>query len=851
MSKYPFFLRWIFLPLATVLGVALTMTARIEALGGEAARLDGFTQADGVGVFALTLKPPAPAVDGPRDVVILFSTAASQAGDFRAKSLATLQATLSKLESRDRVKLVAFDLNAVPLTRGFVAPGSPAMTEAFAALLRRTPLGSCDLEKALDTAAKSFADSKSARAIVYFGDGSSRANPLSTGQLDRMVGDLLSVRAPLIAFGVGLQIQEQVLGALASRSGGLVAAEAAGVDAGLYGSGLARAVHAAVLWPKAGSVKWPAGMDVYPQIFPPLRSDRDTVLVGTTKSTVAQRVQIDVEGPAGGRTLGWDIPPLRPSAANCYLATLVDQAKCDGGRTLPLIDSASLSVAKRQIEAGGRGLASLAVEALKGGNLESANRLADAALRRNPNDLAARAVLDAVANRGGPARAAADKAARSAPAAGDLVLQDDVPAGTQQGAAAEREIVQSAALAEQWHKDVRNTIDLARSQVSVETGKAAATIRNKTNDLLAETGLPAEVRERLMGLLRTAGREIRCRGEEVAFRQQQQIREAMAQREMEMTHAALVADQTKTKQLMDRFNYLMAEGRHKLAEEAVQEANKIAERSAPSERATMLAAALNARLGGAYDDIMVVRVAKQKGFVDASYQTEKSHVPAADDPSIVYADAEAWKELTARRRDKYGAAEFSRRSPAEKKIEEALKQPTQIEFVETPLKDVVDYLKDLHHIEIQLDTAALREVDVDENTPISKNLKGISLRSALKLLLDDLQLTFVVHNEVLLITSAAKAAQSDEFMTTKAYPVTDIVVPIKQSGFTGGFGRIGGQGNSPLGGSNQGGQGRSIWGGPMQNANPLGGGNGNPLGGMNPPGGGNGNPFGGGNPFGN
>jgi hypothetical protein len=115
-------------------------------------------------------------------------------------------------------------------------------------------------------------------------------------------------------------------------------------------------------------------------------------------------------------------------------------------------------------------------------------------------------------------------------------------------------------------------------------------------------------------------------------------------------------------------------------------------------------------------------------------------------------------------------------SPAERKIRAALLQPTQIEFVETPLKDVVDYLKELHHIEIQLDTAALKEAGVDESAPVTKNLKGISLRSALKLLLDELQLKYVIHNEVLLITSPAKA-ESDEYMITKAYPVGDLVVP--------------------------------------------------------------------------
>ena len=158
------------------------------------------------------------------------------------------------------------------------------------------------------------------------------------------------------------------------------------------------------------------------------------------------------------------------------------------------------------------------------------------------------------------------------------------------------------------------------------------------------------------------------------------------------------------------------------------------------------------------------------------------------------------------------------RSPAEKKIEEALKQPTQIEFVETPLKDVVDYLKDLHKIEIQLDTAALKEAGVDESTQVTKNIKGISLRSALKLMLDDLQLKYVIHNEVLLITSPAKA-ESDEYMTTKVYPVADLVLPIKDTGFTGGFGGMGGMGGGMggmmggmgMGGMGMGGMGMGAW----------------------------------------
>ena len=41
--------------------------------------------------------------------------------------------------------------------------------------------------------------------------------------------------------------------------------------------------------------------------------------------------------------LVWDIPELKSDANNGYLVALVDQAKVDGGRTLPLVDSASFA----------------------------------------------------------------------------------------------------------------------------------------------------------------------------------------------------------------------------------------------------------------------------------------------------------------------------------------------------------------------------------------------------------------------------------------------------------------------------------------------------------------------------
>jgi hypothetical protein len=56
-----------------------------------------------------------------------------------------------------------------------------------------------------------------------------------------------------------------------------------------------------------------------------------------------------------------------------------------------------------------------------------------------------------------------------------------------------------------------------------------------------------------------------------------------------------------------------------------------------------------------------------------------------------------------------------------------------------------------------------------------------------------LQLKYVIHNEVLLITTPEKA-ESDDYMTTKVYPVADLVLPIQSTGMGGMGGMMGGMG---------------------------------------------------------
>ena len=203
--------RW---TVAAVLGgVALGSGAQQEAPGnGAVARMVGFSQPGGTNYFALSLRTAPASSPGPRDVVILFSSAASQTGGYREKSLETVQATLAGLDPGDRVKIMAYDSHAVPITKDFVAPNSPEVAQAMAGLRQRSPLGAADLEGALLAAARSYrGDSKAARAIVLIGEGTSRANALAPEQFDKLVAGLVAERTPVLSYGIGPRIDQAML----------------------------------------------------------------------------------------------------------------------------------------------------------------------------------------------------------------------------------------------------------------------------------------------------------------------------------------------------------------------------------------------------------------------------------------------------------------------------------------------------------------------------------------------------------------------------------------------------------------------------------------------------------------
>jgi hypothetical protein len=109
---------------------------------------------------------------------------------------------------------------------------------------------------------------------------------------------------------------------------------------------------------------------------------------------------------------------------------------------------------------------------------------------------------------------------------------------------------------------------------------------------------------------------------------------------------------------------------------------------------------------------------------------------------------------------------------SEQKILAALADQTEIQFVDQPLNDVVESLKERHGIEIQLDNKALADAGLGSETPVTRNIGGIRLESALNLMLGEMDLTYVIRDQVLMITSKTEA---ENMLLDRFYPVGDLL----------------------------------------------------------------------------
>ena len=102
---------------------------------------------------------------------------------------------------------------------------------------------------------------------------------------------------------------------------------------------------------------------------------------------------------------------------------------------------------------------------------------------------------------------------------------------------------------------------------------------------------------------------------------------------------------------------------------------------------------------------------------------------------------------------------LAKNPPKRKTIRTALTERTVVEFVRAPLREVVDYLSQVHNIPFFFDKKGLRDADIGTDAPITMNIKGNNLAEVLDAMLKPLDLTWLVKHQVLFITTNEAASQ--------------------------------------------------------------------------------------------
>ena len=651
------------------------------------------------------------------------------------------------------------------------------------------------------------------------------------------------------------------MAALANHTGGNLFIDTDAEDSVRQSAiGLNATIHGSVFWPTDGKLD-DSVIEIFPHQFPPLRTDRDTIVLGSL--TDRESVELQITGLFNGdsKELSWDIEPDATSSEFAFLPGMIQDARKDQGLTLPTLGSSGLREFARARTVQANKLSDLGGTALAAGNKETARKLASAAINLSADPANTRADLLAMAatykiqdddpfGAGAGQKQDPETPAETTPAEAPAVAQDATPkttlpvepgqeqspvddavalpmntetpdgglrmiqqddevgqllrdADNQSGVMLLTEEQRIEIINQKITQQVQFESTRAREElltnpdIAIERLKNMLEIVDQTPDLYPATR--SSLRHALESSL------LSSRQEKLAFDDRQALADiniAIAD-ELAMSADRIARDQAEVAELVNRFNSLMAERDFAAAVDVAEKAVEVA----PEDPATILARA-DAYLDRNYERAVELRRQKSIKFLDAMYEIEKATVPFPGDELLIFPDADEWRRKKIRRA-KYENIRLSG-SDNEEKILRALEEPADLNYDERPWNEIEEELETTYGINIVLTTSASDD-SLGEDEPITENLTGIRFKNALRIMLEKYNATFVVKDEVLKIISLDDA-QDVKWFVTNVYNVGDLVAP-RQSFGGGGLGGGGGGGFGGGGGGFGGGQGGGGFGG--------------------------------------
>ena len=883
--------------LCSVLGLGVVVGTGLLAFATEVKsnRLVTY-QDEGKTLFALSLMPTQEFVakNSPH-VAVVVDTSASQNGDFRSDSIEIAQSFVRALPAKSTVSLLACDVETIVLSPAS-EPTSELLAQGFKKLDMRIPLGTTDLAAAFRAAVRELGNQPDA-SIVYIGDGMHLCNLLNTAEFESLISEMRESRTSISSLAIGPKTDCELLSIISNHTGGKIFVRQAITDATCQqiGGNLAKAALEPVFWPTKSS--WPSGVAQYfPRQLPPLRFDRDSIVVGNLNDELLEG-SLQLEGVVGGRTssMRWELKsePSNPDLA--FLAQVVSKAVPNAGLLMPTPGSEALQELGFVLANSSDQLVKDARFALNSGDTSAAINIAKEAMKRSPNNLSAQNILDAVELSKKPAKPVKSPSASprivkfisaqvpedpfadppstpvlpvvaepKVPSTINPFSDDPVPSklapaiSVQPFANAGRvdsaipsvpyafsqssdpfsELSNAGSLlaedeglrrvkAQQLEAHVKSELSEARK--SRDPSSTKISLKALQDQIRRSPDLDASGRTRLdsqiaSAIQSSARAEVNLK-EQVSRTESVQSSQSASKRLLGETERR----NSTVQQLVERYNSLMAQQLFSQANDEIAPQITAIDRESVIDRVTNI----ESNMASNHSLILNTVRARSRAFVDSLYLNEQLLIPFVDEPPVRYPPADVWQALSARRLERYGSIDLSGGKESERKIYRALNERGDVNFNAQPLSAVMKFFSAQYDIPIVIDDKALEEENITPDQQVTLNLPPVSFRSALKLILEPLQLTYVIEDEVMRITSKKTSAN-----VVRVYPVGDLVVPISQlSGGGGGGGGFGGGFGGQGGGFGGGGQGGGFGGGGFGGGG-LGGGGGGGFGGGRQGGGG-------------
>jgi len=153
---------------------------------------------------------------------------------------------------------------------------------------------------------------------------------------------------------------------------------------------------------------------------------------------------------------------------------------------------------------------------------------------------------------------------------------------------------------------------------------------------------------------------------------------------------------------------------------------------------------------------------QKQGYLVAMRSIDKSAIPIKDDVEF---DKERWIEITQKRN-----------KPTLTKKEEALLRsldtPITIGYKNAPFEEVMKYLSDKAGQNILIDKNALTGAMIESNTPVNVTLNGVALKTALRKVLQDHGLTYIIRDETIQVVTLETARNT---LVTRVYYLGDLI----------------------------------------------------------------------------